>query len=638
MMDIYSLDIETRALTEDKNNTFALEPWRLRQGQAEISSVAVCRPDDSVIQIINDKAKHRWNKEVSDLLKSLKGQRVFAHFAGFDVAWLIATLQPHKFKAIPSEVSNILWADTVLLTKWLVNGQRAEESKFSYSLANLVETFLPDHPKTPEFLELKTMVVQPGSKDGYWETRGQLDVVMTRALAEYLMPMVPESMRVGLMTEWSCIVPVANGWVNGIKIDENHIEEVEDLLRAKMDRSTAILEINGSVISSPKQLGNLLFNDWGLTPWSYTPTKQPSTAGDDIMHIAYELRAQDSVMADKLDLVRAYKENKTLHSKYISTLKAALEYTGDGYIYGTPKLFGTYTSRMTYSNTTVKDGPKTSIALHQLPRIKSETKNADVVRKIRSLLIAPDGFGVIEVDASGQESRLMAIRANDLMMLEIFKRGLNFHSMTAAAIIGMDYHEFMKNYEAEKSGYYMEQRQLGKLTNLSCNYRIGGPALSEKAFTEYDTFMTPETGRFLVSTFSRQYSGVPLYWSEVIKSAKELGYTECYGGKRYKLHRWGESDRWMTESSAINFPIQGSGASMKEIAISVSAKELPNTLFALDLHDATFSYAPLEGIKETAEDLVNLLEDINYKAFWGFDPPISLPYESATGLNFGEVK
>ena len=625
-MEIYSLDVETRPI-KDGGDYAALEPWRVRQGKAEISSMAVCYPDNKIKQIVNNGVT--FPEQVRTLLKELEGKRVFAHNAGFDVAWLITTLRKSKFELIPTYISRILWADTMLLVKWLINGQKPEDAKFSYSLANLVETFLPDHPNTAEFVELKKQPYKAGENESYWQERGYLDVLMTRALAEALMPKVPGSMQVGLMTEWNDIVPVANSWVNGIKVDINKIEQVEKLITDKMDAATSFLGLEGTVLSSPKQLGNLLFNQWGLAPWSYTPTKQPSTASDDIKWIAYYVQDKDPELAKKMMAVISYKENKTLKSKYIDALRESLEYTGDGYMYGIPKLFGTYTGRMTYSNRTVKDGPKVSIALHQLPRKAKE---------VRSLLIAPDGFSVLENDASGQESRLIAIKSMDPVMLDIFHRELNFHSMTAAAIIGVDYNEFMANYSASKEGYYIEQRQLGKLTNLSCNYRIGGKALSQKAFTEYDTFMTEETGRFLVNTFSRQYSGIPVYWSDIITFAKTMGYTECFGGRRYKIYKWGSRDSWISESSAINMPIQGAGASMKEIAISVLTKEFPETYFALDLHDATFHYCKTEDLLMVKEQMLDVLEDIDYNSFWGFQVPIPLPYESASGQNFGEVK
>ena len=634
-MDIFTLDIETRPL--DGGEFSALEPWRVRQGKAEISSISVCRPD-TVVRIVNDKARHVWEQEVSDLLRSLKGQRVFAHYAGFDISWIIATLQHDKFKSIPYEVTDIHWADTVLLMKWLINGQIAEDSKFSYTLANLVETFLPDHPLTASFLRMKAQDVKAGEDNEYWESRGDMDVIMTKALAEKMIVKVPESMRVGLMTEWSDLPAIANSWVNGIPIDVNKIEVVEETINTNMSRFSERIGVAGTVITSPKQLGNLLFNQWQLKPWSYTPTGSPSTAGDDLLWIAYELKQQSSELADKLEFINWYKSLSTLKSKYIKSLKMALDYTGDGHIYGIPKLFGTYTGRMTYSNRTKKNGPKVSIALHQLPRVKG--KFGPVIKSIRSLLKAPEGMGVTEFDASGQESRLMAIRSADPVMLNIFNQGLNFHSMTGAAIIGMEYYEFQKNYkEQEKTGgYYIEQRQLGKLTNLSCNYRIGGSALAKKAYTEYDTYMTDDTGRFLVNTFSRQYAGIPQYWSEIIKFAKINGYTECYGGRRYKISKWDEKYRWMSESSAINMPIQGAGASMKEIAISVLSKKIPEAVFSLDLHDATFNFVPIERLDEITKEILSCLNEINYEPFWGFTPPIPLPYEAAKGVNFGEVK
>lgn len=85
-------------------------------------------------------------------------------------------------------------------------------------------------------------------------------------------------------------------------------------------------------------------------------------------------------------------------------------------------------------------------------------------------------------------------------------------------------------------------------------------------------------------------------------------------------------------------PIQGAGASMKEIAISVLSSKIPEAIFSLDLHDATFNFVPLERLEEMSKDILSCLNAINYEPFWGFAPPIPLPYESAKGVNFGEVK
>lgn len=635
-MKYFTLDIETRALDKSMVAHAALEPWRLRQGKAEIMSIDVCRPDGSVIQIVND--SDNWKDRVKHLLNDLKGEAVYCHNTQFDVAWLIAQLQQDRNADIPSEISAIQWRDSQLLTKWLVNGQLADKMRFSYSLANLVKTFLPDHPDTPAFLEMKAKGVVPGEDIAYWLERGTLDVKMTQALVEHLAPKLPPEQRIGIKTEFDCIVPVANSWITGIRIDQDILRSLEPELSSERRGYAEALNVSEAVFTSPKQLSNLLYNIWGLPVIEKTATGAPSTSADTLLWLEYKLRnLHNTVMADNVRMIIKAKTASTILSKYVKTTYEALAHTGDGYIYGAPRIFGTYTGRFTYSNTTSsKDFEedkttkyKTGIALHQIPR---------KAKKVRAMLLPPPGKMVYEADASGQESRLMALRSRDPVMLKIFREGLNFHSQTGAAIIGLDLQEFEDNRKAEGGeGYYTEQRQLGKLTNLSCNYRIGGKALSEKAFTKYDTFMTIETGNFLVNTFNRTYKGVPEYWEDVIWDSKQKGYVEVFGGRRYKLTDWNEH-RWATESSAINVPIQGAGASMKEIAIKETFEKVPEAKFALDLHDANFFYVDQDIIVDVAKTLDHTLNTIDYSKYWGFNPEIPLEYESMYGHNLADVK
>lgn len=640
MSETFSLDIETRSLVPSMSAHAALEPWRIRQGKAEISSVSVCRPDHSVAQIVNE-GRSDWPQQVRDLLRTLKGKEVYGHNTGFDVACMIATIERNKCRPVPQEVDEIRWRDTRLLTKWLINGQRAEEAKFRYSLSNVCATFLKDHPRLPEFLDVKGQVVVAGEDEEYWIGRGQLDVIMTKDLADSLRSKMPDEQRVGYITECGCIVPVANGQLNGIRILVENIDRVESYITEQMRVHAEAIGVSESVLNSPKQLGHLLYDQWGLKPLKWG-ANGGSTSKDDLLMIQYEQCQDDPILAQRMSHVMHFKKNSTLVSKYIKSLKEALSHTGDGYIYGIPRLFGTYTGRMTYATTTLPKKFRVSIALHQLPRPKGG-KVIDVskqVKMIRGLMAPPEGFGLLEFDASGQESRLMAIRSGDPAMIKVFRDGLNFHSMTGSAICGMDYDEFQEKYKEEEKtgGFHTEQRQLGKLTNLSCNYRIGGRALAKKAFVEYDTPMSEETGYFLTNTFGRKYRGVKDYWNEAIKFAKTMGYTECFGNRRYKTHLWDGSNAWRSESSAINFPIQGGGASMKEVSISLSHRMFPNVHFALDLHDATFNYCELDRLKEIEDEVREALNEIDYERFWGFKPVIPLTYESASGTTFEDVK
>lgn len=639
MIKLNALDLETEA-TDPKMQLYAgLQPWRHRQGKARITSIAVCRPGDVVDQIENRDNGRIWVNDVTELLASLEGEVVYAHNALFDIAWQIALLQPNRMGAVPEVIKRIRWRDTSLLCKWLINGQMAETIRFSYSLTNLVATFLPNHPMTPFFIKMKTEGVNAGDNPEYWKRRGEMDAIMTRALAEFLQSKLPQEQRHGFLTEQDCLIPVANSWLVGIRIDQTQLKKNEQHFLAARAEAARKLGVDSDIFTSTKRLPDMLYRQWGLPVLDRTPTGNPKCDADTLKWLAYKLRENENEeMAVKLETIIEAKQAATLYSKYVKSMYEALEHTGDGYIYPAPRIFGTYTGRFTYSSTTngrdfTEDKGKkfkASIAAHQIPRKD---------KMIRSSLIAPEGYEIYEADASGQESRLMALRSGDEMMIEIFRKDLNFHSMTGASIIGMDYTDFQRAYKAEgdDGGYHTEQRQLGKLTNLSCNYRIGGKALANKAYLEYDTFLTTETGMFLVNTFNRTYKGVPKYWEDVVWESRQRGYTDTFSGRRYKLTDW-QTHRWITESSAINVPIQGAGADMKEIAIKETFEKVPEAIFLLDLHDANFFYVPKGMGAELHKRLDDALNNIDYSKYWGFVPAIPLPYESKRGLTFAEVK
>lgn len=634
-IDIAVLDIETRSKKFEMREHAGLEPWRVRHGTAEILSVDVYFPGGRCVQLVNK--DDGFKDRLIELLKSLEHKIVFAHNAIFDVAWLIATLQPKRCGDVPTYIKNIQWRDSMLLFKWLINGQLAEGIRFSYSLQNLVKKFLADHPDTPDFVKMKSEAGIAGEDVEYWLERGTLDVKMTYELIAKVYHKVPHDMRVGMMTEFECIWPVANSWINGFRIDIKQLE-ANDVKYSNLKFEIAKeLGTDAGLFSSPKRLGHFLFTELGLTPHDHTPSGNPGTSKGDLMWIEYALKQRGDPKALIVRKILEAKEASTLYSKYVKTMKEALAHTGDGYIYSSPRLFGTYTGRMTYSNSVTHKDPdketktkyKTSIAMHQIPR---------KAKDIRASMMPPEGYDILEFDAAGQESRLMALQSKDQTLLDIFTKGLNFHSMTGASIIGMDYDDFEEIRNKEKDdGPMTEARQRGKLTNLACNFRISGKALAKQAFEKYDVMIDISTGNHLVKTFTSSYEGIPDYWKRSIYDAKTNGFAETFGGRRFKVQNW-QQERWQTESSAIMVPIQGSGASMKEIAISQLAKQFPEFHFALDLHDASFGYVLSDQAKRIFSEMEEFLNTIDYEPFWSFKPSIALPYDGKMGSTFADVK
>jgi hypothetical protein len=154
MNEIYSLDLETKPLNPNYPYA-ALEPWRVRQGLAEISSVAISYPDGTSNQWVNNAIN--WVGQVTEIVDSLNGKTVYCHNAPFDVAFIISTIQTHR-RGCPSSVKGINWRDTRLLAKWLVNGQLPEKVRFSYSLKNLCKCSCRITQNWSNFWKLRTRI------------------------------------------------------------------------------------------------------------------------------------------------------------------------------------------------------------------------------------------------------------------------------------------------------------------------------------------------------------------------------------------------------------------------------------------------------------------------------------------------
>jgi hypothetical protein len=116
----FTLDLETKSKDPKMVDHAALEPWRRRQGKAEIMSCDIRKPDGSILQFVNDD-QNLFSYRLRSALAEMKGHVCWAHNTPFDVAWMIADLQPERCGNIPQEILDVKWRDTGLLTKWLIN-------------------------------------------------------------------------------------------------------------------------------------------------------------------------------------------------------------------------------------------------------------------------------------------------------------------------------------------------------------------------------------------------------------------------------------------------------------------------------------------------------------------------------------
>jgi DNA polymerase I-like protein with 3'-5' exonuclease and polymerase domains len=614
-----ALDIET-APEHGYPGEYALQPWRVLEGTAHITVVALGRATG---------AAKLQTEDFGSILKEREGKPTCGWNLTFDIAFLIAAGHYEAVNKIP-------WYDAMLLWKWYENGVMKERMP-KWSLVDGAKRWLKDWPLLGHFLELKATERSAGVDKAYWELRGKLDAVVTAMISQRIWAKLSPKKRQSATIEMQCLVPLARSWVMGVPMAPDRIQDAAPLIVEEMQALEVKLGVSDKTLGSPKQLGVLLFELWCLEPipghitdgTKNKPAHEqvPST---DKKHLTYLAEKDDRV----LNILR-WRHLNTQKSKFIEAPQKAFEYLGSNVVHPSPKLFSTYTGRMTYSSK-IKSKFPAGVALHQWQRDKV----------IRSLIKAPEGYALVEYDASGQEDRLMAEVSQDTMLLKIFKDDMDIHCYTAASITGRGYEELMemkatgdKWLMGDGTGSKPGMRMAGKVTNHSNKYRIGANKMRITAKVPYGMTIDVAEARRWQSGFHRSFPGIKRYWGSAIHRAKTLGYAETLGGRTFLTPEsfFKKEDQWSTESSSINFPIQGAGADMKELAIATVHAKHPGFLFAFDLHDGLFYYVQRGTPMQELRDVQHTLDNLDYMAAWGYQPSIPLTWDGEFGPDWGHM-
>ena len=603
-----ALDIET-APAYGYHQAYALQPWRVMEGTAQITCVALGRSNGQSKLV---------TEGYGELLRQREGKPTTTWNGVFDVAFLIAN--GHY-----EEVNRIPWYDAMLLWKWHENGVLKERMP-KWSLSDGAKRWLKDWPHLSAFLEMKKSEQQAGVNDAYWQTRGKLDAVVTAMIAKKIWAQLSEKKRRAASIEMQCIVPLARSWVMGVPMNLDAIEDAAPHIVSEMREIEERLGVSGEVLASTKQLQNQLFNVWGLDPIDGMVSEKTGQPSTDKKHLTYLAEKDNRV----LEILR-YRELSVRHSKFMESPRKAAEYLGSNVVHPSPKLFSTLTGRMTYSSKTDKKY-QTGVALHQWQRNQ----------QVRALIQPPPGYVLVEFDASGQEDRLMGLISQDPMLLKVFRDDMDIHCYTAASITGRGYDELMQ-LKAEGDPWLVGDngmRQAGKVTNHSNKYRIGAAKMRITAKVQYGMDITTEEAKRWQSGFKRSFPGVPRYWTRAIQTAQRLGYAETIAGRTFLTPESffnNKKDSWSTQSSSINFPIQGSGADMKELAIATLHRKYPELLFAFDLHDGLFFYVKQGTPVQLLHDVQHTLDNLDYESAWGMTPSIPMTWDGEFGPDWGHM-
>lgn len=593
---MYALDIETGPYPQPPHTpgAFALEPYREDFYVRYISCIG-----DNGSKYFIDFRQADYAIQLNDLLNLLQNELVVCHNTIFDISCLLAYVQPERLRGIK-------WRDTMLLAKW-ANNSLVDEN-FSYSLKNCVAKWLPEFS---EFLEMKDNVRHD---DAYWEDRAVQDTKVTLELYKELIMRLPESQVKGYTIECGCLFPLAHGYMTGIEIDEERVLEAKFIYQSQANKILRDLNVTEATLRSPAKLGKLLFAEWGLTPADYTPSGSPSTSADSLKMVALQHDNED------LKKLLEAKQALTIVSKYVNGAEKAMKYLDKEKIHPIPKLFNSYTGRMTY-NSKLMNKHQVGIAMHQLPR------KAKIIKKC---LKAPEGYKFFYVDFNAQELRVMAQFSGDKTMINAFNNHQDLHSIITERIYGTPYDTIVHG-NAHNDPVIVDQRNCGKLTNLSSMYRIGANSLQKKFFTQYDKLITRQESQHYLNSYKKTYKGIPAYWDKIIDFGKRYGYVATFSDRRFRL----KPKDWKSESSCINFPIQGSGTDLMELCLALVSRQFPDMIFQLAVHDSLTWLIPEEADPFEVRDFIN---NIDYTKYFDAHLAVTFPVDAAIGLNWGDLK
>jgi len=277
------------------------------------------------------------------------------------------------------------------------------------------------------------------------------------------------------------------------------------------------------------------------------------------------------------------------------------------------------------------------IALHQWKRGKD----------YRRLIRAPEGYLLCEFDFAGQEFRWMAVASGDETMLSLCAPGEDAHGYMGARVASCDYRDLValvKSGDADAAF----KRKAGKFCNLSYQYRVSARTATTKARVEYELDVDETFIKQTQGIYRQAYVGVGGppgqrnggYWGSQIQKCKRLGYAETFAGRRVQLKgNWAGKEAWPLESTAINYPIQGTGGDQKYLALAVARNLLPefSGYLYFELHDGLFFIFPKDKAVAASEVFLDKLSNLPYKQAWGVDLPIKFPVDAKIGGSWGDL-
>jgi DNA polymerase-1 len=317
-------------------------------------------------------------------------------------------------------------------------------------------------------------------------------------------------------------------------------------------------------IASPKQLGEVLFDEMGLKGGKKSKTGAYSTNHEVLEGLAGEGHDLPARVLDWRSLAK-------LKSTYTDSLQEEIN-TKTNRIHTSYNLAGTSTGRLSSSDPNLQNIP-----------IRTEEG-----RKIRKAFIATEGHKLVAADYSQIELRLLAHIAGIDALKDAFHEGKDIHAMTASEVFGVPLDQMTP-----------EVRRQAKAINFGIVYGISAHGLARQLG------ISRKDAKDYIDAYFEKFPGIRHYMDETKEYAHEHGLVKTIFGRKCHIAALSGNNpmtKAFGERAAINAPIQGSAAdvirrAMIKMPSALSEAGLDKVRMLLQVHD--------ELVFEVAEEQVD---------------------------------
>jgi DNA polymerase-1 len=392
-----------------------------------------------------------------------------------------------------------------------------------------------------------------------------------------LIPVLVAMERAGIKVDPKCLKTLSRDFAKRLGVLETEIQKL------------AGREFN---VGSPKQLGEILFEDMGLPGGKKGKAGAWSTGADVLENLAAQGHDLPARVLDWRQLAK-------LQSTYTDALQKQID----------PDTGRVHTS---YAMAVASTGRLSSTD----PNLQNIPVRTEEGRKIREAFIAQDGAKLVSADYSQIELRLLAHVADITVLKEAFRDGADIHALTASEM-----------FDVPLDQMDADTRRSAKAINFGIIYGISPFGLARQLG------IPQQEAKSYIEAYFLRYPGIKDYMEDTKAYAREHGYVTTIFGRR--VHTPGIAAKGphkaFSERAAINAPLQGAAADIiKRAMIRVPPALKESKLKArmlLQVHDELIFEVPEAEAEATAQLVARVMADAPFPA-----ANLSVPLEVETGI------